>query len=161
MPTMTVPSAAMRRFKLAAAAAAESPPLEPALLRPATTHGACRSSFLVSLAGKAGKRRRAGTTTADEVHAPPTPPSAASSAADGNMTAVTWTGARVLVRTPVTAPSGLVREFMLTAVVVSAVDGEGYVEVVYDCRWPPEDPSAAVRVVVEQIIVMNPQHNPR
>ncbi|CAN6211764.1 unnamed protein product [Urochloa humidicola] len=134
MPTMTIPSANLRRLKkLAAEAAAKS----------SSTGSGCRprSANLV--------RKRS---------PPPVPPPRREKrvvAADAGGGGARF-GERVLVRTPVAAaPAPLVLPAVFVrAVVVSAEDEHGYLEVVYEGAPPPgEDPFATARVPRDRVIV--------
>ncbi|KAL6656602.1 hypothetical protein ACP70R_004382 [Stipagrostis hirtigluma subsp. patula] len=155
MPTMTVPSAAMRRLKQAAAAAKSLP--APTHHRSVGDDGACGPGdicdpFLAqSSSSLSGKRRATALADTGGVQQPPAPhrPPVA------NENATVGTGARVVVRKLLTAPSGCRLVFLLSAVVVSAVDDEdGCLEVVYDGTFPPDNTSATVRVARGQIVSM-------
>ncbi|CAN6205514.1 unnamed protein product [Urochloa humidicola] len=137
MPTMTIPSANLRRLKkLAAEAAAKSSSSTGSGCRP-------RSANLV--------RKRS---------PPPVPPPrrekrVVAAAADAGGGGARF-GERVLVRTPVAAaPAPLVLPAVFVrAVVVSAEDEHGYLEVVYEGAPPPgEDPFATARVPRDRVIV--------
>ncbi|KAL6840701.1 hypothetical protein ACP4OV_029565 [Aristida adscensionis] len=168
MPTMTIPSATMRRLKAAAAAARSSPT--------ATLH---RHSAGDQIGDASGARRMHGTAAraaqeysssssgerratvpapaGGRVQTPPPSPlrppcasAAAAAAVDGDAKVVRI-GERVLVRTAIGE-----RVLSLSAVVVSAVDQDGYLDVAYDGVFPRDDPfAAAVRVARDQIVTMD------
>ncbi|CAN6183531.1 unnamed protein product [Urochloa humidicola] len=96
---------------------------------------------------------------------PAAPPSAPAAAAGGggNAALAVAVGDRVLVRTPVTntlAGQHVVMTIGAVVVTVSAAaeggDGGGYLEVILDGDFPPQDPWSSVRITRDQIVVTTP-----
>ncbi|KAL6656609.1 hypothetical protein ACP70R_004389 [Stipagrostis hirtigluma subsp. patula] len=134
MPTMTVPSAAMRKLKRATAAAKSLPAPTP---HHSVGDDGVRHPFLAlySSSSSSGKGRATTPAATGGVQQQPTPhrPPVA------NENATVGIDARVVVRKLVTVPSGCRLVFLLSAVVVFTVDDEdGCLEVVYDGRFPPD-----------------------
>ncbi|CAL5086489.1 unnamed protein product [Urochloa decumbens] len=108
-----------------------------------------------------GKRRRATAppSSGRAARAPPPMPPSAPAAGEGAAPAVA-VGDRLLVRTPVTntlAGQHVVMTIGAVVVSVSAADGDGgYLEVILDGDYPPQDPSSPVRITRDQIVVTTP-----
>ena len=146
MPTMTIPSANMRRLKrLAAEAAARS-----------SSGGSPRTNIPRGRSPPRVPRRE------ERAVAMPAPADACddsearAAGAGANSRRDAGRGARVLVRAPLAASAATAAQpALVRAVVVSAADEDGYLEVVYEgAPLPGDDPFATVRVARDQVIAV-------